>query len=134
MGSQAFTRAAIDPSVVLAWSTNLPAKFSAGGAIGYASISDGAGRLAQRTHAMSIGHPLPAGFSGYAEVYNVSPAARAASATWLFNGGVTHALGRNAAFDVELGRWFLPSTTCWFVSMGIAVRTGTLRHLLPSPR
>jgi hypothetical protein len=123
----------MDPSVVLVWSTNLPAKFSVAGAIGYASISDGAERLAQRTHAMSIGHPLPAGFSGYAEVYNVSPAARAESATWLWDGGVTHALGRNAAFDVEMGRRILSSTTCWFVSMGFAVRTGALRHLLPLP-
>jgi len=133
VGSHAFTRSAIDPGVALSWSMNLPAKFSTGGAIGYASISDGIGRLAQRTYAMSIGHPLRAGFSGYAEVYNVSPAARAGSATWLFDGGVTHALGPNAAFDVEMGRRVLSSTTCWFVSMGFAVRTGALRHLLPLP-
>ena len=134
VGSHAFTRAAVDPSVVLAWSTNLPAKFSAGGAIGYASISDGAGRLAQRTNAISLGHSLLAGFSGYAEVYNVGPAAPSANATWLFNGGVTHALGQNAALDVELGRRFVSSTTYWFASVGFAVRTGALRHLLSRPR
>jgi Putative MetA-pathway of phenol degradation len=134
IGGDAFTTSAMDPSIVLAWSTNLPAKLSAGGTIGYASISDGAGRLAQRTLAASLGHSLVAGFSGYAEVYNVSPAAWDTSANWMLNGGVTHAVGRNAAIDAEVGRKFVSDKSCWFVSFGFAIRTTALRHLLGPPR
>lgn len=133
LGGAAFSSSALDPGLVVAWSTNLPSKFSAGGTIGYASISDSAGRLAQRTQAVSLGHALFAGLSGYGEVYNVSTGARAGGATWMFNGGVTHAVGRNAAVDVELGRKFVSSTASWFVSMGFAIRTTALRHLIPSP-
>ena len=134
LGGAAFSSSAMDPSLVLAWSTNLPAKFSAGGSVGYASISDGAGRLAQRTQAVAVGHALFAGLSGYAEVYNVSPRARSADATWTLDGGMTHGVGRNAAVDVELGRKFVSSTSYWFVSLGFAVRTAALRHLMQSWR
>jgi hypothetical protein len=134
VGGDTFTSSAVDPSIILAWSTNLPAKLSAGGTIGYASISDGVGRLAQRTLAVSLGHSLVAGLSGYAEVYNVGPVARDTGADWMLDGGVTHAVGRNAAIDAEIGRKFVSDKSCWFVSFGFAIRTTALRHLLAPPR
>jgi hypothetical protein len=134
VGGDAFTSSAIDPNIILAWSANLPAKLSAGGTMGYASVSDGPGRLAQRTLAASLGHSLVAGLSGYAEIYNVSHPARAVNANWMLDGGVTHAVGRNAAIDAEVGRKFVSDKSCWFVSFGFAIRTTALRHLLGPPR
>jgi hypothetical protein len=130
IGARTFTSAAVDPNLTLAWSTNLPAKFNAGGTIGFASLSDEAGRFAQRTQALSVGRALFSGLSGYAEAYNVSPAARAADATWIFNGGLTHALGRNAQIDLEGGRQLLSASRSWFVSGGLVVRTAGLGHVL----
>ena len=127
-GARAFTSSALDPSLVVAWSLNLPAKFSAGGTLGYASVSDGGGRLAQRTQAVSLGRALFGGFSGYAEAFTVSPPERGAGGTWMVNGGVTHAIGPNAQADVEFGRRVASGSDCWLVSVGFAVRTVALRH------
>jgi len=122
LGGPLFTSSAVDPSLTLAWSTNLPAKWSAGGTIGLASVSDGAGRFAQRTQAVSVGRALFAGLNGYVEAYHMSPAARGSDGTWMLDGGMTHALGRNAQLDLEAGRRVVSSTSCWFASLGFAIR------------
>ena len=134
VGGKAFTSSGYDPSLTLAWSTNLPAKFSAGGSIGYVSASDGAGRLAQRALAVSLGHPVFWGLSAYVEAYNLNPRARAAGDLWVFDGGVTHALGKYAQLDVEAGRRFQAAPPCWQASAGIAVRASAFRHLISISR
>ncbi len=134
VGGKAFTSSGYDPSLTLAWSTNLPAKFSAGGSIGYVSASDGAGRLAQRAMAVSLGHPIFWGLSAYVEAYNLNPPARAAGDLWVFDGGVTHSLGKYAQVDVEAGRRFQAAPPCWQASAGIAVRASAFRHLISISR
>jgi hypothetical protein len=134
VGGSAFTSSGYDPGLTLAWSSNLPAKFSAGGSVGYVSASDGYGRLAQRALAVSLGHPVLWGMSAYVEAYNLNPRGRAAGDLWVFDGGVTHSLGRNAQVDVEAGRRFQASPPCWQVSAGIAVRASAFRRYLSISR
>jgi len=134
VGARAFTSSAYDPSLTLAWSSNLPAKFSAGGSVGYVSASDGSGRLAQRALAVSLGRPVAWGLSAYVEAYNLTPRAGAAGDLWVFDGGVTHSLGKNAQVDLEAGRRFQAAPPCWQVSAGIAVRASACRHLITVSR
>jgi len=132
IGGRSVTNSAFDPSLTLAWSKNLPEKWSAGGTLGYASITDQGRRFAQRAVTVSVGHSIWAGMSGFLEAYDVSPTGLDGRPAWMLDGGVTHGVGKNAQVDFSMGRRFLGATSCWFASVGFVTRAGHMGSFVSS--
>ncbi len=121
-GSRQLTSSGYDPAINFAWSKNLPMDFDSGGNLKFTSVTSDGRRFLQRVLSVSFGHRLFAGTDGFWEVYQISPPDRDRAALWIFDTGLTHALGRNAQVDLSVGRSLRPTTPTWFVSAGFAFR------------
>jgi Putative MetA-pathway of phenol degradation len=122
VGDAQFSSSGFDPTLKLIWAKDLPGAFNVGWNINFASVSNGQSRVFQRAYSVSVAHDLPLGLGGYSEIFKVSPLVPDGPDNWIFNGGVTHALGSRAQIDVEAGRNFLRATPSWFVAAGFVVR------------
>ncbi len=126
-GSEAFSSGAVDPTVKFSWERTLPAGFALGGNYNVASVSDGAGRFTQQALSVSLGHEVPAGFSGYVEVYGLTPMDRNGDAGWMIDLGVSRLVGTRMQWDIEGGRGMTAAASDWFIGFGFAIRTRTSR-------
>ena len=122
VGADGLSAGSANPSLVLAWSKNLPRSLTAGGNFAFASIKDSQGRFLRPAQSLVIGFPIVRRLGGYAEVYRWSSATRGASADWTFDAGLTLPLGGNAQLDVEGGHTLHSITPSWFCGMGVVYR------------
>jgi hypothetical protein len=122
VGADGLSAGAVNPSLLLAWSKNLPRSLTMGGNFAFASIKDSEGRFLRPAQSLVAGFPIVRRLSGYAEVYRISSAARDASANWTFDAGLTLPLGGNAQLDVEAGHTLHSATPSWFCGMGVVFR------------
>jgi hypothetical protein len=130
-GNRQMTSNGYDPAINFVWSKNLSRGFDSGGSVKFSSVTSDERRLLQRALSVSFGHKLLARTAGFWEVYQLSPPERDRSSLWIFDTGLTHALGRNAQIDLSVGRSLRPTTPTWFLSTGIAFRVplrSTQRH------
>jgi hypothetical protein len=119
-GNRGFTAAAYDPSLGIAWSEAV-GRFSVSGTVTLASISIGPGRTFDRSSATSLWSPTIGGFTGFCEIY-VSVPGGADPSFWVFDAGLTRAIGRRAQIDFELGRGLTHAAPVWSVSGGYVFR------------
>ncbi len=128
IGHDQFSSSTLDPAIKLAWAKTLTHGFSAGGLLAFSWITGQERRVLQQGYSLSVAHSLPGGLGGYWEVYRISPTG--AGSIWMFNTGITRMLRRNTQVDIEVGRTLKPTSPCWFVAGGVAVRLspGLLRH------
>jgi hypothetical protein len=122
IGAERFSSGAIDPTVKLTWARTLPLGFGATGNFNLASVSDDAGRFAQRTVSVSIGHDFIGGWGGFAESYAFTPPDRDEPIGVTLDWGVSRSIGRNLQVDLEAGRGLTGPAPDWFVGFGLAVR------------
>jgi hypothetical protein len=122
VGADGLSAGAANPSLVLAWSKDLPRSLTAGGNLAFASIKDSEGRFLRQVHSLDVGFPVFQRLGGFAEIYRQSSAARGAPANWGFDSGVVLPLGGNTQLDVEGGHTLHSATPSWFCGMGIVFR------------
>jgi hypothetical protein len=127
IGSDAFTSGGYDPTVEIAWTQALPRDFSLSGNVTAASVSEDDHRFPQHILTFSIDRDIAAGWNGFAEAFRASSFERGGGAVWIVDGGATHRLGRQAQFDISLGRGVTAAAPDWFISAGISLR-GFLAH------
>ena len=75
------------------------------------------------TVSFSLGHGLFRNTAAYWEVYKIGPISKDGDDLWMFNAGLTHALGDNAQLDFSVGRSLSPTTPNWFVGVGFTIRS-----------
>ncbi len=121
-GNRRLTSSGYDPAINFAWSKGLSLGFDSGGNVKFTSVTSDGRRFLQRALSISFGHKLLARTAGFWEVYQISPRERGIPGLWIFDTGLTHALGRNTQIDLSVGRSLRPTTPTWFVSMGLAFR------------
>lgn len=95
-----------------------------------ARLADDLGRYTEQAHSVSLGHELTGGWGMYWEGYGFITSGRPFGQAWTLNTGVTHGLGSNAQFDVEVGRGVSAAAPDWFVGVGMGIRTAALRRML----
>jgi Putative MetA-pathway of phenol degradation len=127
IGSNAFTSGGYDPTVEFAWTQPIPRGFSLSGNVTAASVSEDDHRFTQHILTLSIDRDIAAGWNGFAEAFRASSLQRDGGAVWIVDAGATHRLGRQAQFDVSMGRGVTAAAPDWFISAGISVR-GFLAH------
>jgi hypothetical protein len=127
-GSNDFTSGGYDPNVTLAWAGDLPRGFDLSGNYILSSNTDDDRRFAEHDLSASLGHDLPAGWQGFAEVFTASALSRDGSRAWTVDAGVTRGLGDNAQFDVSAGRGLNDAASDWFVAAGFCLRGLPRRH------
>jgi hypothetical protein len=127
MGSDAFTSGGYDPTVKLTWSRDLARGFGLGGNVIVSSITDDGARFTQTAVSASLGHGLGEGWGGFWELYGASALSRDGNSAWLFDTGVTRALGTNAQIDVSVGRGLTEDAPDWFIGVGFSIR-GLFKH------
>jgi hypothetical protein len=122
VGAGGLSAGAANPSLILAWSKNLPRSLAVGGNFAFASIKDSEGRFLRQVHSLVVGFPIVRRLGGFAEIYRLSSATRDAPANWAFDAGVALPLAGNAQLDVEAGHTIHSITPSWFCGMGIVFR------------
>jgi hypothetical protein len=122
VGAGGLSAGAANPSLILAWSKNLPRSLTVGGNFAFASIKDSEGRLLRPAQSLVVGFPIVRRLGGYAEVYRLSSVTRDASANWTFDAGLALPLGGKAQLDVEAGHTIHSITPSWFCGMGVVFR------------
>jgi hypothetical protein len=122
VGADGLSAGSANPSLVLAWSKNLPRSLTVGGNFAFASIKDSQGRLLRQVHSLVVGFPIARRLGGFAEVYRLSSATRDAPANWAFDAGLALPLGGNAQLDVEVGHTLHSVAPSWFCGMGAVYR------------
>jgi hypothetical protein len=122
-GAAAVSSGTVDPQVKLTWATALPSSFDLSGNVNFSRLSDAAGRYTEQAVSASLAHDLRGGWAGYWEVFGFMGSRQDYAPSWTVNTGVTHAVGRNAQIDVEIGRGISPAAPDWFVGAGVALRT-----------
>lgn len=121
-GHTYFSSHGYDPTLKIALAKDLRKGFSISGNFNLSRLSDPAGRYGQRAVSCSLAHALGAGFSGYWEAFTFSPWDKGTSAAWVLNTGVSHHLGRNAQFDVRVGKRVTDVGPNYFFGAGVAFR------------
>src|SRR5262249_36863696 len=121
-GAASLTSSGVDPTLKLAWGKTLGESAAVSGNIVVSSLSDAGARFTQRAVSLQLSRGLWRRWGGYCEAYLVTPASHGGRGAWTFDGGVSHALGRNAQFDVSVGQQIVPFARCWFVGAGLVVR------------
>jgi hypothetical protein len=129
VGVDGLSAGAVNPSLVLAWSKNLPRSLTAGGNFTFASIKDSQGRFLRQVHSLVVGFPVVRRLGGFAEIYRLFSAARGASANWAFDTGLALPLGGNAQLDVEGGHTLHSAAPSWFCGMGVVFRVPMRRGI-----
>ena len=122
IGSSAFTSGGYDPTVEMAWAQSLPRGFSLSGNVTAASVSEDDHRFTQHILTVSVDRDIAAGWNGFAEAFRASSFERDGAAVWIVDAGATHRLGRQAQFDVSVGRGVTAAAPDWFISAGISLR------------
>jgi hypothetical protein len=122
IGSSAFTSGGYDPTVEMAWTQSLPRGFSLSGNVTAASVSEDDHRFTQHILTVSVDRDIAAGWNGFAEAFRASSFERDGAAVWIVDTGATHRLGRQAQFDVSVGRGVTATAPDWFISAGISLR------------
>jgi hypothetical protein len=121
-GARGISSDSVDPTVKFTWAAPLPAGFDLSGNVNLARLRDELGRYTEHAVSASMSHALAGGFSGYWEVFGFMATGTARPASWTANSGVTHAVGANMQFDVEVGRGLSAGAPAWFVGAGFAIR------------
>jgi hypothetical protein len=122
-GSQEFTSSGYDPSLNFAWAKSLPKGFGLGGNVKFQYSTEDEDRFFQHAVSFSLGLGLFGDTAAYGEVYQVGPITKDGHDLWMFDAGLTHALGNNAQLDLSVGRSLSPTTPNWFVGVGFAIRS-----------
>ena len=122
IGSNTFTSGGYDPTAEFAWTKSLPRGVSLSGNVTTASVSEDHHRFTQHILTLSVDRDLAAGWNGFAEAFRASSLQRDGAAVWILDTGATHRLGRQAQFDISVGRGVTAAAPDWFVSAGIALR------------
>lgn len=122
IGSSAFSSGGYDPTVEMAWAQSLPRGFSLSGNVTAASVSEEDHRFTQHILTVSVDRDLTAGWNGFAEAFRASSFERDGGAVWIVDTGATHRLGRQAQFDVSVGRGVTAAAPDWFISAGVSLR------------
>jgi hypothetical protein len=125
-GSRHFSSGGYDPGVALAWSHGLPAGFDADGNVIFLSTQTAGRRVLQRAYSLSVEHRLSPATQAYSEAYWIGPA-EGAEGRWVFDGGLTRAIGANAQFDAAFGRSLSGAEIHWFATVGFSFRTRVWR-------
>jgi hypothetical protein len=126
-GHPFFTSGGFDPTVKVAWSKSLGKDAVLSGDVSASSISDSRGRFAQSAASFQFSRQLWREFSGFWELYLVTPVDRNHDRVWNFDSGLSHPIGRNAQFDISAGQQTSPLARSWFMSAGLVVRYSPLR-------
>jgi hypothetical protein len=127
-GSDAFSSGGLDPTIKLTLARDLPGGFSIGGNAIASSITEDHVRFTQTAISASLGHSLGAHWSGFWELYGASALARGGGRAWLFDTGVTRAIGEHVQLDLSAGRGLNHDAPDWFIGAGFAVRGFLTRH------
>jgi hypothetical protein len=122
IGSNAFTSGAYDPTVEMAWAQSLPRGFSLSGNVTAASVSEEDHRFTQHILTLCVDRDMAAGWNGFVEAFRASSFQRDGAAVWIVDTGATHRLGRQAQFDVSVGRGITNAAPDWFISAGVSLR------------
>jgi hypothetical protein len=127
IGSNDFTSGGYDPTVEIAWTQSLPRGFSLSGNVTGDSISEDDHRFTQHILTVSVDRDIAAGWNAFAEAFRASRFIRDGAAVWIVDTGATHRLGRQAQFDISVGRGVTAAAPDWFISAGVSLR-GFLTH------
>jgi Putative MetA-pathway of phenol degradation len=121
-GSDDFTSDGYDPALKVAWARELPQGFGLSGNINVASLTEDDDRFTEQDLSASLGHALAAGWDGYVELFTASHLEREGGRAWIFDTGVTHGIGPNTQFDVNVGRGLRDAGPDWYIGAGFALR------------
>jgi len=116
------------PSLILSIARDLPAGFDLGATLGATWPHDAGERQLTRAASVAIGHPIAGPWSGYGEV---AAADSEASLDWLFDGGVSRTVGRDAQIDFEVGHRLSSHAPDWTLGAGLVIRHVGGRHAKP---
>lgn len=130
LGSSVASSGYWDPMVKLTWAKSLSRGFELSGNYNVARLGDDLGRYTEQAHSVSLAHDLVGGWGMYWEGYGFVTTGRPVGQAWTVNSGVTHGLGANAQFDVEVGRGVTAAAPDWFIGVGMGIRTAALRRVL----
>lgn len=128
-GHPHFRGGGYDPEVKLCFAKDAPLGFVTSWNVNLASVSDERGRFLGRAASFSAGHAVWRDLSMYSEIYNVT-IDRGLGTSTVFNGGLTHPVGRNVQVDVLAGHSVAGRQVGWFVGVGFSLR----QSLLPAGR
>ncbi len=128
-GHPQFRGGGYDPEVKLCFAKDAPLGFVTSWNINLASVSDDQGRFLGRAFSLSAGHAVWRDLSMYSELYNMS-IDRGLGTSTVFNGGLTHPIGKNVQVDVLAGHSVAGRQVGWFVGVGFSMR----QSLLPAGR
>ena len=117
----AFTSGGHDPAFTLSVSKDLARKFSVGGNINAASVTDPSGRYYASGASITAAHPLRKGVSGYAEIYRTS-IGRGGDTASVTDAGLYRNIGRNCQIDIEAGHTVSGVRPSWFAGVGFVIR------------
>ena len=103
---------------------DLPAGFDLGASVSTAWTRDPQQRRA-RAASLAVGHPIFGPWSGYAEV--AAAEGDDGGIDWLFDGGLSRVIGRDAQIDLELGHRLAGDAPAWTLGAGLVIRHVSLR-------
>jgi hypothetical protein len=122
IGSNSFTSGGYDPTVEFAWAQSLPRGVSLSGNVTVASLSENDHHFTEHILTVSVDRDIAAGWNGFLEAFRASSFERDGAPVWIVDTGLTHRLGRQAQFDVSVGRGMTDAAPDWFISAGISWR------------
>jgi hypothetical protein len=122
IGSNAFSSGGYDPTVEFAWAQSLPRDVSLSGNVTVASLSEDDHHFTQHIFTLSVDRDIASGWNGFLEAFRASSFERDGDAVWIVDSGATHRLGRQAQFDISVGRGMTDAAPDWFISAGLSWR------------
>ena len=128
-----FNERDLDPRAeefIVEWAKDLPRGFDVSGNFNVAVLADDLGRYTEQAHSVSVAHDLAGGWGMYWEGYGFITSKRPVGQAWTVNTGISHGIGGNAQFDVEVGHGVSAAAPDWFMGVGFGVRTAALRRVL----
>jgi hypothetical protein len=122
IGSNSFSSGGYDPTLEVAWTQALPRGVSLSGNVTTASLSEDHHHFTQHIVTLSVDRDIAAGWNGFLEAFRASSFERDGGVVWIVDSGATHRLGRQAQFDISVGRGVTAAAPDWFISAGISWR------------
>ena len=122
-GARQIGSGSYNPSLGFALSESLPAKFSLSATYTFQSKLDGDSRSVDRTTAISAGHSIRKGLTGYVELYFDESGSSSGGQLWLDDYGVSQTIHGQVQIDVEAGSQFAGAGKLSFIAAGLVYRS-----------
>ena len=121
-GTRGFSSGDVDPAVLLVWAYDLSDRWSVGGNINFAVVSEEGDRFFQPATSVAVGYSIDDRWGAYMEYFGFYPNSEHTDCAHTINGGLTYLVTNNLQLDIRAGFGLNEEADDFFTGVGFSWR------------